>query len=81
MTREQWMTDKIYEFTNENILPIFKAKEKTMEQSQVNKINNLIFFAQCDRKHPMQILMEMARMLTDDEFKQVNEKFKEMGYL
>ncbi len=81
MKRDEYFKQQVEDLINKEILPRFKEREKNMSKEDITEINNIGLFYSVGRYHPLQVLIKLARMLTDEEYEEIMNKFKEKGYL
>lgn len=78
MTRKEYLQNEVEKLCNEVIIPILN---KNIIEERVKKLNKDMFFYGVGRLSPLQILMRITRVLTDEEYEEVMEHFKKEGYL
>ena len=81
MTRDEYFKQQVEDLINKEILPRLKKREKDMSKEDIAEINNIGLFYSVDRYHPLQVLIKLARILTNEEYEEIMNSFKEKGYL
>ena len=78
MTRQEYLKQEIEKCINDYILPTLQGNKKTYE-NYVSFVNLIAFMYGVGRMKPLTTLMKLARVLTQEDFDNLIEKYEEQG--
>lgn len=77
MTREEYLEKRVLDLTNKFILPQIRDRENLDKTTIFRKIG---FLYQCSRIEPLELLLILGRVMTDKEFNNIMQIFKDEDF-
>ena len=74
MTRKEYLQNQTEAIMNGEILPILKKRIEDGDETINHKVGVIALLYGCGRMNPLKALMELSRLLTDEEFEKITKE-------